>query len=42
MMLVPDTTDFDEEELSLMVRDINATEVVPEDRLTDRAYFMNF
>lgn len=42
MLLVPETSIFDEEALSYMVRDVNTSEVVPEERLTDRAYILNF
>lgn len=41
MIIVPyDPEQMDIEEMSEMVRQINATEVAPEDRLTDRAYLI--
>lgn len=42
MLLIPDTEGFCEEELSFMVESVNEAEVIPEERLTDRAYFLNF
>lgn len=42
MLLVPETSIFNEDALSDMVRDVNTSEVVPEERLTDRAYILNF
>ena len=42
MILVTGADKSDEMALSSMVTDVNATEVTPEERLTNRAYFMEF
>lgn len=38
MLVIPDTGDFQHEELKAMVTEINATQVEPKDRLTDEVY----
>ena len=40
MLLVPYTEDMDLDYFSAMVREVNNTEVRPEERLTDRAYIV--
>lgn len=42
MLLIPNTDGLDEKNLSDMVEDVNTKEVIPEERLTDRAYFLDF
>ena len=42
MLLIPHADNWEESELSSMVREVNLTEVVPEERLTDRVYFLEF
>ena len=42
MLLIPNTDGLDEKNLSHMVEDVNMSEVIPEERLTDRAYFLDF
>lgn len=42
MILLPSAETLCEEELSNLVRQVNISEVRPEERLTDRAYFMEF
>ena len=41
MLLVPMQDDSDLDQMSEMVREINQTQVAPEERLTDRAYVMH-
>ena len=40
MMIAPYDGSLDLDELSAMVKEINETQVAPEDRLTDRAYII--
>ena len=40
MLLVPEAVAPEMEDLNMMVREINATQVSPEERLTDRAYIL--
>ena len=40
MLLVPEAIAPEIEDLNMMVREINATQVAPEERLTDRAYIL--
>lgn len=42
MIIVPYTEDMDIDMFSDMVSQVNATEVAPEERLTDRAYILEF
>ena len=42
MLLIPNTGGFSEAELSEMVKSVNETEVIPEERLTDRVYVLEF
>ena len=42
MLLIPNTGGFNEAELSEMVKSVNETEVIPEERLTDRVYVLEF
>ena len=42
MLLIPHVDDWEESDLSSMVREVNLTEVAPEERLTDRVYFLEF
>lgn len=42
MIIIPYTDDMDIEMFSDMVSQVNASEVAPEDRLTDRAYILEF
>lgn len=42
MILLPDAELFELDVMSQMVADINASEVSPEERLTDRAYILEF
>lgn len=42
MLLIPHADDWEESDLSSMVREVNLTEVAPEERLTDRVYFLEF
>lgn len=42
MIVVTDVDESDERALSAMVTDVNTTEVRPEERLTNKAYFMEF
>ena len=41
MMIAPYDSRFKLEELSAMVKEINETQVAPEERLTDRAYILS-
>lgn len=41
MMIAPYNTKFSLKELSAMVKEINQTQVAPEERLTDRAYILS-
>lgn len=41
MMIAPYDSSLDLDELSAMVKEINETQVAPEERLTDRAYIIN-
>ena len=42
MILVTGADESEERALSAMVTDVNTTEVRPEERLTNKAYFMEF
>lgn len=42
MLLIPHADDWEESDLSSMVREVNLAEVAPEERLTDRVYFLEF
>lgn len=42
MMIAPYDSSLDLDELSAMVKEINETQVAPEDRLSDRAYIITF
>lgn len=42
MMIAPYDSSLDLNELSAMVKEINETQVAPEERLTDRAYILSF
>ena len=42
MMIAPYDSSLDLDELSVMVKEINETQVAPEERLTDRAYILRF